>query len=124
MARPLANKVRPTLTKLAKFGLLNIVCLKDCGVVFSGDFVANGSIDSYLFSVGVKILLFEVSPDGFGHKVLLYKVEFAVMLSNIDFSLNVISPTVSSNNWLICGVSLYVPLAMIMLLFRLMKVFN
>ena len=38
------------------------------------------------------------------------------------FSLSVISPTVSPNDWLIFGVYLYLSPAMIMLLFGLIKV--
>ena len=55
-----------------------------------------------------------------GHKVLSYEVEFAVTLSNINFSLNVISPIVR----LICGVSLYLSPAIIMQLLGLIKVFD
>ena len=47
-----------------------------------------------------------------------------MMLLNIDSSLSVISPAVSSNDWLICGVSLYLSPAIMMLLFGLIKVFN
>ena len=109
----------------SKFGLFNIaVWLKDSRVLFSCDVVANGSIAIYLFWRGVKIWLLEISPDWFGHKVQTYNVEFAMMLSNMDFSLSVTSPTVSSNNWLTCDVSLYLSPAMIMLLLGLIKIFN
>ena len=61
----------------SKFGLFNIaIWLKDSGVLFSCDSVANRCISSYLFWSGVKIWLFVISSDWFWHKVLSYKVEY------------------------------------------------
>ena len=45
-------------------------------------------------------------------------------LSNIDFSVSFISPALSSNDWLICRVSLYLSPATIILLSGFIKVFN